>query len=383
MRKAVAAIASAGIAIAIVLSLPIIALEIHGGSVKLVPLELIPRSNVSSILLAKVSNPSPLTLTVKLSARIYVNSSLALTYHDTLYLGSGESKLVRISIPMPVKRGSIAYVSIKGSEEIYPKLLLLPSLVPVTAKISEEALVHVSPCFIRVVAAGFRPQVAVVGQHVVAWVKLYSSDSCTASVAIRILEDITVGTGIPLTTKIFYVRFPGTYTLNITWTPPYPSSTSLRGYYLAVYINGTNFYVMPPMYPPRLKVLLTPPKTTTSSPAISILVSKAWWIVNGRKGWVAKVGEEVSGCVEIVAERPWSGYVTIKILEDSPVSNVVASNSVPISVSPTKPATICVSFYPRAPSSKLMRGYYIVVDVGKATIYVMPPSYPPRLEVSR
>ncbi len=380
-RRLVIALAAIALATIFVALLPLLASIASIDAISIRVLELVPKGNSSTILMIGVSNPTILDASIKVRAIIYVNGTAVASIARDVRVAPGHEELVKVLLPMGI-RGSRAFVELKGEEVIETKLLFLPNPIPLRKGLDVGSMIRVSPCYIKVVATGFRPSVAVVGQKVVGWATLYSSDRCSAVVELKVFEDVAFGAGIAVASKSYVVKFPGTYVLNLSWSPPYPSSSSLRGYYIAVYVNGTKIYEMPPLYPPRLRVYLTPPKTATSTEiGIPIRVVEAWWSANGERITVAKVGEEVSGCVEIASSKPWSGPVTIKIVEDSPTSSVVAMNTFEVSISPTKPSTICIAFTPRAPSTTIMRGYYIVVESRGATLYVMPPSYPPRLTV--
>ena len=358
-------------------------LAMTSSSIRVELLELLPREPSRPYLLIKLSNPTPLSVEVSISGTLYVNGMAVSTVSLSLRAPPHEDSISRVPLILakPLRVGGKVEIEIRGSETFRSIGIPLLSSIAYTKSVSLAERVPVSPCYIAVEGAGFSPYVVSVGEKVRVWAELYSSDKCVATVELVVLEDNVVGPDIPMTVKVFHLSFPGEHVAEFSWEPPFPSSGSVRGYYVEVRINGTEIYAMPPRYPPRLRVSEIPVSITTSSTGLGIMVVGAWWSHGSKRVWVARVGETVSACVEVEALRSWSGIVTVKVVQDSPMGLVVASKAFHLELSAEGRATLCIPFTPSAPSGGTMRGYYIVVSSRGETLYISPPSYPPRLRV--
>lgn len=384
MKVLLAILLSISVAVAAIILVYYMYLSVASSSVGIELLEILPSGSNRSYLLLKLSNPTPMRMYIEIRGVLYVNGVAVSTMSIPIEVPPHEEIVARAPFMLSENLGKAqrVFVELRGSATFRCVGIPLLSSISFTKGLDLRGGIPVSPCYISVVDAGFSPSIASVGQRVVAWADLYSSDKCVARVELRILEDNALGPDVPMTLQVFEIPFPGEHVVKLVWEPPFPSSGNVRGYYIEVLVNGTEIYAMPPRYPPRLRVVTTPVSTSsTTTSYLPLRIVDAWWSVGSHRVWVAKVGQSVSACVEIVASRAWSGEVTLKVMRDAPISLAVTSRTFSLRLAAGSSATLCLTFSPPAPSSGTMRGYYLVVESGGKTLYISPPSYPPRLRV--
>lgn len=177
-----------------------------------------------------------------------------------------------------------------------------------------------------------------------------------------------------------------TKTIDISFIPSEASSSSMRGYYIAVEVNNSIVWKQESSYPPRLKVYECSATsiTTTEIPTYPVYVQSIQWYVNGYRSDEAKYGDNVECFIVLSTDRSQvSGYLTIEIMKDRRAlpDETVLRKSYYVVINRDSPVTISVSFTVTDKSTLTIRGYYVKVYFNNKKIYEMPNGYPPRLRL--
>ncbi len=167
------------------------------------------------------------------------------------------------------------------------------------------------------------------------------------------------------------------------------SSSTLRGYFMKVYLDGSPIWEMRNSYPPRLLVeamhVQTAPVVTTVRTSIrrwgTLAVERYGWLMGGRQIYRAPSGSVVTAAVMVRARGgDVEGMVTLEVRKDlrfRPDETAVIRRF-PIHLRNGESRILSASFV--VDRGITLRGYYIKVYFNGALIWEMGDGYPPRLK---
>ena len=224
---------------------------------------------------------------------------------------------------------------------------------------------------------GIRTYTCTLGDEVEAHVIIRAvGGSVSGTITLKVRKDISLAPDVDFAARdfVFSLNEGEFQELVLKFTPNEVSSSKLRGYFIE--LEGLASWTMPNTYPPRLTV-----KSRATEGQLSLL--DVYWVVNGERVTVCKVNDRVTAHIVVKAEGGYvKGMLTVKVRKDIPLAPDVDYKVVNISVDLTSGQTmdITIVFYPDAPSSITLRGYFIELE--GLISWTMPNIYPPRLKVT-
>ncbi len=168
------------------------------------------------------------------------------------------------------------------------------------------------------------------------------------------------------------------------------SSSTLRGYFMKVYLDGSPVWEMRNSYPPRLlveamRVKTAPIVTTTFRTSTrrwgTLTVEGYGWLMGGRQVYRAPSGSLVTAAVMVRAKGgDVQGMVTLEVRKDlrfRPDETAVIKRF-PIRLKNGESSVLSASFV--VDRGITLRGYYIKVYFNGVLTWEMSDDYPPRLK---
>lgn len=354
-----------------------------------------------------VHNPTGYSLTIEeLYYEVYVEGNyLTRGYKENIYISPGDNPIdVDVRITTADALNVIANIIRKGSREIYWEIrgeltvpiklfgILRITSIDVPYKVEGVYTVIPSEAWKERIEAHWERTEITLGEMAQATVIIHGPFRGYVTVQIRkdlalqpdeVVYDedmglVDVGYGEK---EVFYVTFQ----------PPEASSLTLRGYYIAVIVDGYE-WIQESNYPPRLKVYktykTTPPYTSPSPspppPSGYLVIERAYWLVNGYPAFNTDYGDIVEAIVEIRAEAGTvSGVVTIIVKKDKRglPDEKLLTESFYVNLASGQKTTLSIEFIVTDKPSFFLRGYFIEIYLDGERLYTMPSEYPPRLKL--
>ncbi len=163
-------------------------------------------------------------------------------------------------------------------------------------------------------------------------------------------------------------------------------SSSLRGYYMKVYFNGSPVWEMENSYPPRLPVespaiQKAPTLTVTGGGGGTLTVERYGWLEGGRQVYRAPSGSLITAAVMVRASSgDVEGTVTLEVREDLRFrpDKAAAVRKLWVHLREGESSFLSLSFV--VGNGITLRGYYMKVYFNGVLIWEMNEGYPPRLK---
>lgn len=202
---------------------------------------------------------------------------------------------------------------------------------------------------------------------------VYRSQRLTGTLEVAVREDVALSQDRDASVYTYQLDLAPGEKKTLKGTFKTYAGTGTRGFFLKVFWDGRVISEQPPLYPPRLQVIV---------PRAVLRVIDAYWTVGGQRVSSCKVGDVVTAHIILHAEgSSVEGPLTIRVRKDlafMPDKDLQVENQY-ISIGEGQNREITVTFRPDEPSSSSLRGYF--VELEGIVSWTMPENYPPRLQV--